>query len=153
MKRALTLLSLVLLAACATNDGFVTNDVQGCGPGTSVGIEAGWDTQSMDRFGDRLTLLVQVANNSDKEITIKSINADPMPMQGDSTYEIDRASRTFGKVIAEGEQSTFEIPMMSRRKMQDRSGGVRASGVDVAVTVLVEPDESYRCRFRLPLGF
>jgi hypothetical protein len=158
MKRALTLTSLLLLAAaCASNDGFVKNDVNDCAAGSEVTIDAGWDAQagsSLERGDDRLTMLVEVSNNSNKEITIKSINVDPMmQMNDDAPYELDRGSRTFGKAIAEGEQSTFEIPMVSRRKMQDRSRGVRASAVDVAVTVVLETDQSYRCRFRVPLGF
>jgi hypothetical protein len=156
MKFALTLTSLLLFAACASNDGFVKNDVNDCAAGSEVAIEAGWDAQagsSLERGDDRLTMLVQVSNNSSKEITIKSINVDPMMQMDDAAYEIERGSRTFGKVIAEGEQSTFEIPMMSRRKMQDRTRGVRASAVDVAVTVVLDSDESYRCRFRVPLGF
>lgn len=153
MRLALTL-TLFLSAACASNDGFV-NQTRGCGPGEEVGIEAGWDVQgaSMERGDDRLTMLVRVSNNSSKEITVKAVRVDPMMMDRDTMYEIERGSRDFNQIIAEGDASTFEIPMMSRRRMQDRTTGVRASGVDVAVTVLLEPDVSHRCQFRVPLGF
>jgi hypothetical protein len=156
MKRAITLLSLLLSAACASNDGFVKNDVNTCGPGSPIGVEAGWDTQAtpMERAGDnRMTLLVQVSNSSNEDITVKAVRADPMAMDRETMYEIERGSRDFNKVIAEGDDATFEIPMMSRRRMQDRINGVRASGVDVAVTVLLDSEKSVRCRFRLPLGF
>ena len=154
MKRAIVLLSL-LLAACASNDGFV-DQVDGCDPGSPIGLEAGWDTQTpmMERIGgDRLTLLVRVSNNSDREITVKGIRADPLGVDRDSRFEIERGSRDFDKLIAEGDDATFEIPMMSRRVMQDRTTGVRASGVDVAVTAVLDSEKSVRCRFRLPLGF
>lgn len=153
MKLALPL-SLILLAACATNDGFV-NETRGCGPGEPIGIEAGWDTagSSMERGDNRLTMLVRVSNNSNKEITVKTVRVDPLTIDRDAMYEIERGSRDVRQTIAEGEESTFEIPMMSRYKMQDRTTGVRASGVDVAVTVLMEPDVIQRCRFRVPLGF
>lgn len=107
----------------------------------------------MERGDDRLTMLVRVSNNSSKEITVKAVRVDPMMMDRDTTFEIERGSRDFNQVIAEGDASTFEIPMMSRRTMQNRTTGVRASGVDVAVTVLLEPDVSHRCQFRVPLGF
>jgi hypothetical protein len=155
MKRAILLLSLVLSAACASNDGFVQK-INDCAPGSPITLEAGWETpaSSMERaIDDRLTLLVRVANNSDNDITVKSIHADPMAMDRETMYEIDRGARDFNDVIAEGEEKTFEIPMMSRRRMQTRTTGVRASGVDVAVTVSLEPEENVRCRFRLPLGF
>jgi hypothetical protein len=157
MKRALLLLPVFLFAACASKDGFIDNKVQMCGPGSEIGIEAGWDTQSSReaQFDERMTLLVRVSNNSDEDVTVKAIRADPMTLDRDTMYEIERGSRDFTQLIKEGDASTFEIPMLSRRRMQDRSGGrgVRASGVDLAVTVLLTSDESYRCRFRLPLGF
>lgn len=155
MKRAITLLSLLLSAACASNDGFVKNPASACGPGSPIGVEAGWDapTSMTERMGnDRLTLLVRVSNSSDGDVTVKGVRADPL-VDRDTMYEIERGSRDFDTLIAEGDDSTFEIPMMSRRRMQDRTTGVRASGVDVTVTVVLDSEKSVRCQFRLPLGF
>lgn len=156
MKRAITLLSLFLSAACASsNDGFV-KETSACGPESPIGLEVGWDGQAspMDRAVDnRMTLLVRVSNSSNDDITVKTIRADPMTAFKETAFEIDRGSQDFDKVIPEGEEYTFEIPMMSRRRMQDRTTGVRASGVDVTVTVVLEPEKVVRCPFRLPLGF
>jgi hypothetical protein len=155
MKRAILLLSLFLVVSCASNDGFVTNQVNSCGPNSPIGIDAGWEQQSspIERGQMRMTLLVQVSNSSDKDITVKRVRAEPMPMERDSMYEIQGGAQDFDKLIAQGEDSTFEIPMMSMRRLQERTTGVRASGVDVAVTVGLDSEESVRCRFRLPLGF
>lgn len=157
MKRALLLLPMLfLLAACATNDGFEDNSSQGCAPGSPIGIEAGWGDASGSELGNSrtLTMLVRVSNNSNEDITVKNVRADPAMTDRDSAFELERGARDVNEVIAEGEQSTFELPMMmSRRELRERGGGVRASGVDVTVTVLVEPNVSHRCRFRLPLGF
>jgi hypothetical protein len=154
MKRALAL--LLLSAACASNDGFISDDVKQCEPGSPVTIEAGWDAQSVgtgERGSDRLTMLVQVSNNSSEDITVKFVRADPLMFDRDTAYELEGGARDVNKVIAEGKDATFEIPMISRRRMQNRAPGVMASEVDVAVTVVLESKESYRCRFRLPLGF
>ncbi|HEX6642898.1 MAG TPA: hypothetical protein VF215_17410 [Thermoanaerobaculia bacterium] len=154
MKRALAL--LLLSAACASNDGFVSDDVKECGPGSLVTIEAGWDTQSMgagDRGDNRLTMLVRVSNNSSEDIRVKFVRVDPMMFDRDTAYEIEGGALDVDKLIAEGDDATFEIPMMSRRRMQNRAPGVRASEVDVVATVVLESKESYRCRFRVPLGF
>jgi hypothetical protein len=157
MKRAITLLSLLLAAACASsNDGFAKDDDTRCGPGSPIGIEAGWDTQTspMERSVDnRMTLLVRVSNSSDEDITVKTIHADPMTAFKDVGIELERGSQNVNKVIAEGEDSTFEIPMMSRRRLQERTTGVRASGVDVTVTVVLDSGKTVRCPFRLPLRF
>ena len=155
MKRAIALLSLLLAAACASNDGFVQKEVSSCGPGSSIGIDAGWDQQSspVQRGQNQMTLLVQVSNNSDADITVKTVRADPMPMERDSMYEIQGGAQKVDKTIAEGEDFTFEIPMTTMRRLQERTTGVRSSGVDVAVTVVLDSEEQVRCRFRLPLGF
>lgn len=159
MKRVLALLSLFLMAACASNDGFVENN-RTCESGAEVGIEAGLDTSTssvMETGGiNRLNMVVQVSNNSNKEITVKRVNVDPMTMDRDSPYELDRGSREVNKVIAEGDASTIEIPMNVRRRLDGGFAGrtMRTNrGVDFSVTVLLEPDQTYRCRFRVPLDF
>jgi hypothetical protein len=144
---------LVLFAGCASNGGFVDNNVQNCGAESEVAIEAGWDQQTMreDPSNTRMTMLVRVSNNSHEDIVVKAVHADPMAMDADSMYEIERGSITVDQPIAEGDQSTFEIPMMRRWQMQNRPGGIRASGIDVAVNVVLASEQSYRCRFRMPL--
>ena len=154
MKRALTLLSLFLLAACASNDGFVENNKR-CAPGDEVGIEAGWDAQgsAMERGSNRLTMLVRVSNNSNGEITVKRVYVDPMTMDRDSPYELERGALDPNQVIAEGDAATFEVPMIGRQRLDGRTVNRANASVDLSVTVLLEPDQSYRCRFQLPMGF
>lgn len=154
MKRALTLLSLILTAACASNDGFVENVNQQCGPGSEIGLEAGWDMQAsaMEMGSNRLTMLVRVSNNSHHEITVKRVYVDPMSMDDDSPYQLVRGAAEPNQVIAEGDASTFEIQMIANR----RAGVSRSrasSAAEVSVTVLLEPEQTYRCRFQVPMGF
>lgn len=160
MKQALTLLSLIFIAGCASKDGFIENTSQNCGPGSEIGIRAGWDPQGSStevRNGtNRMTMVVEVANNSDHEITVKRIYVDPLAMHDDaSPYEIERGAADPMKVIAEGDASTFEIPMFAKRRQIDLRRNVisTTSGAEMAVTVLLEPEQTYRCRFRVPMGF
>lgn len=157
MKPALMLLSLFLIAGCASNDGFV-EDQRTCEPGAEVEIEAGMDTSSVveGAGANRLVMMVRVSNNSNQEITVKRIHVDPSIVDRDSPYEIDRGSLQVDKDIAEGEMSTFEIPMSARRRLEGGFAGrtMRTNpGVDFSVTVLTAPDRTYRCRFRMPIGF
>jgi hypothetical protein len=154
MKRLLTLLSLFLLAGCASNDGFV-EDINTCEPGAEVGIDAGWDMQAsaMETGSARMTLLVRVSNNSNDDITVKRIAADPMNIDRDSRFQLERGSREPNQVIAAGGESTFEIPMNSTRQYDSRGGRRANSSVDLSVTVWLDSDQSYRCRFRVPTGF
>jgi len=152
MKRALALLSLSLLAACASNDGFVDNKSQQCGPESRIGIEAGWDRGSLAERGDtRLTMLVRVSNNADEDIVVKAVRVDPLSIDRESMLEIDRGSVTPDETIPEGEESTFEVPMNARWQTVNRGGGVRASGLDVIVNVELASEQTVRCRFRVPL--
>ncbi|MFL6245912.1 MAG: hypothetical protein ACJ74H_07810 [Thermoanaerobaculia bacterium] len=155
MKRALTLLSLILIAACASNDGFMQNNVNNCGPGAEVGIEAGWDNSAsgMENGPIRRTMLVQVSNNSDHEITVKRIYIDPLTMNADSRWELERGAADPNKVVAEGDASTFEIPMTVKRRLDPTSSMQTTSGVELTVTVLLEPEQTYRCRFGVPMAF
>ena len=158
MKRALTLLSLILIAGCASNDGFVDNTSQNCGSGSEVGVEAGWDVQgsTVETGSNRWMMLVRISNNSDREITVKRIYVDPLTMNDDSPWQIERGAADPGKAIPEGDAATFEIPMTVQRRL-DRSRARNTisttSGAEVTVTVLLEPEQTYRCRYRVPMAF
>jgi hypothetical protein len=156
MKRAPLLLSLFLFAACASKDGFIDNTAQNCGAGAEIGIRAGWDNQTAtnETGRNRLTMLVEVANNSDHDITVKRIYVDPLAMQQeDSPYEVERGAADPMKVIAEGDASTFDIAMAVTRRLFDRRTMSTRSGVEMTVTVLLEPEQTYRCRFQMPMAF
>lgn len=152
MKRALTLLSLILFCACASNDGFIQKPAEECGSGAEVGIAAGWSasTSGAERGTNRLLMMVEVANNSDHEITVKRVFIDPGFANDNSPWTLERGAIQPGKVIAEGEASTFEVPMTANYRF-DRRGMGGSTSADVTVTVVVEPEASYRCRFRVPM--
>jgi hypothetical protein len=155
MKRALTLLSLILTAACASKDGFIENTSQNCGSGSEVIVEAGWDMQgsAMESGTNRVTMLVRVSNLSDHDITVKRVYVDPLMMNEEAPWELERGATDPMKVIAEGDASTFEVPMIAKRRRQITRNVVgTTSGAEVAVTVLLEPEQTYRCRFRVPMG-
>ena len=147
------MLCLFLFAACASrNDGFV-DQVRGCGPSEEIGVEAGWESSSVssDQLGEtRQVMLVRVSNNSDRERTVKFVRVDPLNLQRDGEWLMEGGARDGDKVIPEGEAATFDIDMMSRRRI-DQRGLIAQRELDVAVTVVLDEEESIRCRFRVPL--
>ena len=147
------MLWLFLFAACASrNDGFV-EQVRGCGPGEEIGVEAGWESSSVssDQLGEtRQVMLVRVSNNSDRERTVKFVRVDPLNLQRDGEWLMEGGARDGDKVIPEGEAATFDIDMMSRRRI-DQRGLIAQRELDVAVTVVLDEEESIRCRFRVSL--
>ena len=159
MKRAIALsfllTVLLLVSACASsNDGFISDDVKQCGPDSPLMIEAGWDSQGIgggDRGAESVTMLVRVSNNSNEGVTVKFVRVDPMS-HDDGPYELQGGARDFNKAIAQGGDATFEVPMNIRRTMRNPIGGFRVAGTDVAVSVVLDSKETYRCQFRVPLG-
>lgn len=154
--RTIALLSLLLVAAsCATSSspsfGIRENRVNGdCQHGDLEVLAAFSDIQSGgESLGDRLTFAVQVANNSRKDVVVKQITVEDVPLET-ARYRIDRAFKTFNETIKENEDHTFEIPITGRvagvdgRNVQ-RSG--RGDEIEVVVTVWLEGGESYRCHY------
>jgi len=158
---ALLFAVLFLLASCATNDGFIADDVRQCEPGDPVEIAAGVLKPDVGMDG-RLTVLVEVANNSTDDITVdyvrieghNSFRQDEDERQRGS-YDFQGGSRSFGQEIKEGEDARFEVPVtVHLRNMTDAQlmRGVTIA-VDAAVTVKLADGSASRCAFRMPVRF
>jgi hypothetical protein len=158
MKRFALLPLLLVFAACrSSNDGFIDNSAQECGPGQDVEISVGIDPPKSpsERFENRLTVLVEVANNSHEEITVKSIRIDPEigNTNTGTRYDFQSAVKEVDESIPEGESARFELQMTGqlRISMDAESQRQHVTGVDVAVTVLLANGDHYRCRYQLPV--
>jgi hypothetical protein len=152
------LLSALLFAACASShDGFIDNSAHECGPGEDVEISVGIDppTSPSERYDNRLTVLVEVGNNSHEEITVKSIRIDP-EVNNTSTatrFDLQSAFKELDEAIPEGETSRFELQMTGQLRVSGdpMAQQQRVLGVDVSVTVLLSNGDHYRCRYQLPI--
>lgn len=151
---------LFLLSSCATNDGFVANDVRQCEPGDPVEIAAGVLQPDVMMDG-RLTVLIEVANNSDEDITVDMIRIDghnafsQQQQQQRIQYDFQGASRDFDQEIKEGEDARFEVPVTVRLRNMDDAQLARGVtfAVDAAVTVKLTDGSASRCAFRMPVRF
>lgn len=152
---------LFLLSSCATNDGFVADDLRQCEPGDPIEIAAGVMQPDVGMDG-RLVVLVEVANNSDQDVTvdfvrIESHNSFSQQQQEQQriAYDLQGASRNFDQEIKEGEDARFEVPVTVR--LRDIGDAQMARGVtvaiDAAVTVKLADGSSSRCAFRMPVRF
>lgn len=145
MKHAL-LLSL-LLAACASPTAVLDKRAFPCGPGRDIEIRAGIDDGTITKeVGGELQYLVEVANNSHNDVTVKSIRIQPIRQD---VEEIDAASKTFDQLIPEGEDHVFEIPTgeLSRSTHFDRKILGGTSRVEFSVRVELSNGDSYHCAF------
>lgn len=149
--KILTPLVLSFSLACASGDGFVNEGVKQCSPGDPIAINVGFEpagSPGRDNADDRLTLLVEVANNSDEEVVVQTIRVDPQtPMSNEQAYELTSAGISPRQPIAEADAFIFRVPM-SVRRTSDYVPYSFSGVVDLAVSVALEDGTRYRCRFR-----
>ncbi|HEX8254766.1 MAG TPA: hypothetical protein VF846_16600 [Thermoanaerobaculia bacterium] len=153
MKTIAFLAMLLLSTACASNDGFVANEIDTCQPGDELELNAGIGEASFMGNG-QATVLVEVSNNSNADVTVKNVRVDPESFDRNQ-FEVQGGSRAFDQEILEGESHTFEVPITFRvRDMMNaqRYRGTTAS-LEAALTVKLASGDAARCRFLLPVRF
>lgn len=145
-----TLLFALLFTACASSDGFVDDSSHLCGPGQPIEIEAGLDIAGGSGFTGTadVTAHVQLSNNSDEDVVVKSIRIDP---QGDSQspLQLDGGGITVNRELEEGKSEQFEVSLTARTRTDRRAVG--PTSLAFSVTVILADGDSYRCPFRVGL--
>ncbi len=155
--RPLALLPLLLFAAaCASSSssdfGIAENRVLDCD--NEIEIRAGFmgpGTQ-LERVSDRVTVVIEVANNSKRDIVVKWIRVEQVHTDS-APYRLENGYRTFNQPIAEAEDHQFELPMNGRGVRDPTGRALQSDDLLLAVTVSLEGGDSYRCQFgvRAPL--
>lgn len=148
--KILAALSLVFLAACASSGGFVDDRNAECGGESLIDVRVGLNAPAMqmEQQGDRLTLLVEVSNNSSADIVVKTIRIEQLHAET-AGYALEDGWASFDETIAEADDHTFEVPMNGRglRSVNDRRR--IGSGLAVAAAVSLEDGRTLRCRFEI----
>lgn len=148
--KAAVCVAAILLAGCASRDGFIDRQSIECASGQPISIQLGADfsrTARMERSDDQFPVLILVSNNSHDEITVSRIGFEQAFARGDS-YQIDGQSRSFTETIPAGEQHVFEIPTTGRAltRWDDYR---RAQPPVVTVRVALANGDEYRCGFQI----
>jgi len=156
MKRLALLPLMIVLAACGSSSSFgIPNSrtVDDCVHGdVEVRVALTGSGAGMERTEDRLTFTVEVANNSRQDIIVKAIRVEPLPNQN-AQYQLDNSYRSFTETIPENEEHQFELPVAGRvirRQQPGQTVGDSSRSLGVAVTVVLEGGDSYRCHFEVP---
>ncbi len=148
--RTLAVLALLVLVSCASPTAMIDERVLECGPGGDIDVMAGLASPNvvLEGTNDNFTFVVNVANNSHGEITVKTIRVEQASMPDRAGYQLDPAARTFNHAIEEGKDHDFELPMSgrsARSQFMDRQ--VRRGPIEVRVFVTLTNGDSYRCAF------
>lgn len=159
MKRLALLPLAIFVASCAATpkDQFgipadnVINDCQHGAIEIMVGL-SGMGTSGED-MNDRLTFIVNVANNARKEITVSNIRVEPHSSEV-VPYRLDPTYRKFNVTIPEDEEHDFELPISGHGMRQDpnvQRMGNASNELPVLVSVQMQGGDVYQCRYGVPV--
>jgi hypothetical protein len=141
MKTTALLLSLLLFAACASPTAVIDRQNYNCDPGQALEIAVGYDPGNQGgELGDR-EFLVEVANNSDTDVTVKTDRNPGLPMayeQTDITIDAGKDHLFHLRASAPLGWSAVQPTL-----------GTRSGIVEVLTTVMLSNGDAYRCVFRV----
>ncbi|HET7434418.1 MAG TPA: hypothetical protein VFN10_06850 [Thermoanaerobaculia bacterium] len=149
MKRLLRTLPLLLLMACSSS-GF--SDAQLLPADSEVQLEiVGTDFPMLTRADERApaTVQIEVTNNSDADITIKTIRVEPQMSMRDDTNQIDAGSISVNAVVGEGKDARFRVSMMVQRTSSMTAGGYRGD-ISLRVVAYLDDGRAYYAEFSVP---
>lgn len=156
MRTSAALLFLVASACASSPTAVIDQRVLKCGPGAAISLQAGLNGSGarLEQADDQLTLVVEVSNDSDDEVTVKDIRFEQTSTEN-ARYVLSPERRAFNRAVAEGDEELFEIPVTGRARRNAFSDPSRGSGeVEIAVVTTLTNGDSYRCYFsvRPPLS-
>ena len=154
MKRV-AIVALLLFIGCASS-----NSIGSLGEDAALPCEHGPVEVriSLSGFGvgsasetvdDRLTLEVEVANNSREDVVVKAIRAEQRSSET-ADYRVEGGYRGFNQTIAENEDHVFEIPMSGRVIQRPAAEYQTQRGVEILISVYLASGSTYRCSFEVP---
>lgn len=145
--KTIALLAIALLTACASKD-LIENRSLDCASGQDIEVQVGYEGAGSSLGNeDRFEMLVEVANNSDDDLTVASIRVE-QPSDTNATYRIDSSFRKFDQVIEEGKDHVFRLPVTGRElPRRDTRTVTTAAASRIFVHVHLTNGDSYRCSF------
>ena len=148
--KTIALFSILLLAAACASSSDLETSTRQCGPGEDLEIRAGLAPLEEMR-GGQLEFLIEVANNSDHDVTVDTIIVNPtrVPRRRDGQLGLERASKAYNQVIEHGDDHVFRLPATTLR---NSLGSIEEmfedySGAEFSVAVKLTNGETYRCAF------
>ncbi len=145
MKKV-SVLVLLLAAACASPTAVVDERTFRCGPGQDIEVRAGLDDGSINHeIGGQLMYLVEVANNSHRDLTVSYLRIEPHAKFGEPIEGVESAAKTFDQLIPENDEHVFEIPANSGPRAFDQRPDRRE--IEFLVVVTLSNGDSYHCSF------
>lgn len=151
--KSIALFAIILFfSSCASDSRIQDHRSLGCESGQDIDIMAGLNKDGVNEYAtgeDRFEVLINVANNSHAEQTVKVVRIEQVGTDR-TRYQIDPVARTYDQLIGEGKDYTFHLPVTGRvRGFTDPPARLdeMTSAVHLAVSVSLANGDSYRCVF------
>lgn len=147
MKTTALLLSLLLFAACASPTAVIDRQNYNCAPGQALEIAVGYDPGNQGgELRDR-EFVVEVANNSDVDVTVKTVRVEGTDRNPGLPMAYEQADIT----IESGQDHLFHLRASAPfgTSAVQPTLGARSGIVEVLATVMLSNGDAYRCVFRL----
>jgi hypothetical protein len=141
-----TALLLLLFAACASPTAVIDKRSFRCGPGQDIEIRAGIiDPAATREAAGPVMYLVEIANNSHHDVTVKSVRLAP---RGERVAGAQTVYREFNQLIPEGQDHLFELPASDAWVRSSDFGSTLAGRrLEFSATVSLTNGDSYHCDF------
>lgn len=146
-----TLMLLLLFAGCASRDGFVDERIRDCAAGQELSIDLHLNMPKMmtERSGDDLTVVVSIANNSTRDVEVKSIRVEP-GFTAQERYALESSFSEFHQVIEAGDDEQFELPVRGQAGTRDNLRRTGNDAIEIVLSVYMADGDTYRCSYDVP---
>ena len=146
MRRTLVL--FLLLAGCASRDGFIDERIRDCSAGQELSIDLRLNMPKVmtERSGDDLTVVVVIGNNSTRAVEVKSIRVEP-GFTAQERYALDNSFREFHQVIEAGDDEEFELPVRGQAGMRETRQRRVHDAIEIILSVYMADGDTYRCSY------
>lgn len=142
---------LVLFSACASSAD-VDRQIFDCSPGNDIEIRAGLSNGQSGEHAGQYLFLIEVANNSHEDVTVKRVRVDPREGQRSTRRRAPLAGavKNVDATIAEGTEQVFELPASTSMMItEDFQNTVVDDVFELDVMVELSTGDTYRCPFEV----
>lgn len=147
MKPIALLPICLVLFACASSDDVSGGRTLDCRSGQALEVRAGIDQEAFDQgrnISGTIEFLVEVANNSHEDVTVKTLTIRPISLQRAAFQNV---TRTVNQEIPEGTEHLFELPAPTFSRLPGRDQNFDPDAFDFSVFLSLTNGDSYLCHF------
>lgn len=150
-----SILLLLVLAGCASQNAGVLHSAVPGGPGDPIEVRLGAPSTRAqtpygvaDPQGQEVPLAIEISNNSNADVVIEQISV--VQETQNPWFRIDSIFRKVKELIEPAQEKTFELPARGRLARELRDG--ERNVLELKVIVELQSGDSYYYEFSVPVA-